>query len=242
MQGFKPLASSTVDTGLGLVAEAFPQRVFPIGAMHEFICDNASDAAATSGFVSGILSSLMSAGGACLWIGRDRRVFPPALAGFGIQPHRVIFVDLKREKAILWAVEESLKCQSLAAVVGEVRDLSPIAARRLQLAVEHSSVTGFLLRNDPRSLDTIASVARWKIAPLPSRPALPGMPGVGHTRWKVELSRVRNGKPGSWEVEWSAGRFHTLVPVIPDQQSDQWSDQQPGRKPSIPAAARRKAG
>jgi len=34
-----------------------------------------------------------------------------------------------------------------------------------------------------------------------------GMPGVGFPRWQIELLKVRNGKPGKWTVEWSAGRF-----------------------------------
>ncbi|HEY4206229.1 MAG TPA: hypothetical protein VGM31_05445, partial [Puia sp.] len=36
----------------------------------------------------------------------------------------------------------------------------------------------------------------------------PLMPGVGFPRWNIELSRIRNGHPGSWVVEWQAGRFH----------------------------------
>lgn len=40
-------------------------------------------------------------------------------------------------------MEEALKCGGLAAVVGEVQDISFTASRRLQLAVEQSGVTGF---------------------------------------------------------------------------------------------------
>jgi len=40
------------------------------------------------------------------------------------------------------------------------------------------------------------------------------MPGVGFPRWNVELLKVRNGKPGTWQVEFSAGRFRHLSTAI----------------------------
>ena len=63
-------------------------------------------------------------------------------------------------------MEEALKCDGIAAVVGEIQELSFTVSRRLQLAVEQSRVTGFILRNNPRNLNTTACVTRWKITPL----------------------------------------------------------------------------
>lgn len=58
-------------------------------------------------------------------------------------------------------------------------------------------------------MNTTACVARWRIRPVSS--ALEqGMPGVGFPRWKVELLKIRNGRPGSWDLEWSAGGFKLL--------------------------------
>ena len=126
------------------------------------------DKAATSGFVSGIVSTDEE-----WWIMyMDQHIqnnFPPALKLFGVEPHHVIFVDLQKERDILWAMEESLKCNGLGAVVGELKDLSFTASRRLQLAVEQSCVTGFVLRNQPRNLNTNACVTRWKISSMPVR-------------------------------------------------------------------------
>ena len=93
-------------------------------------------------------------------------------------------------------------------MVGELRDLDFTASRRLQLAVEKSQVTGFLLRRDERRLHTTAALTRWKINSLPGSMPEDGMPGIGFPRWNVELLKVRNGKPGTWQVEWIAGRFH----------------------------------
>lgn len=177
------------------------------------------EAAATGGFVAGVLSALMGKGGATVWLSTNRTIFPPALVSFGIAPDKIIFVDLKKEKEILWAMEEALKCEGLAAVVGELPELSFMASRRLQLAVEKSRVTGFILRHNFRSLNTNACVTRWKITPVASQLA-DGMPGVGFPRWKVDLLKVRNGKPGNWQVEWAAGKFRHLAAaslIIPEQ-------------------------
>lgn len=216
LQGFRPSSKNEgVDAALGPIRNAFPHASFPLGAIHEFTCASMEDCAATSGFVSGILSPLMRKGGVTIWIGSSLMLFPPALITLGIDPHKIIFIDLKKEKDILWVLEESLKCKGLSAVVGELRDLDFTASRRLQLAVEKSQVTGFVLRRDERRLNTTAALTRWKISSLPGSLYEDGMPGLGFPRWNVELLKVRNGKPGSWQVEWIAGRFHHTKKASP---------------------------
>jgi protein ImuA len=234
LQGFRPPSpGNAVDMGLGPVEAAFPNGVFPTGAMHEFLNDRAEDAAASGGMMAGLLAGLMQKGGVCVWIGCRRTLFPPALKAYGIEPDRVIFVDLKREKDVLWAMEEALKCEGLAAVVGEMGEIDFTASRRLQLAVEKSRVTGFILRRDARKMNVVASVARWKVSSLESH-LEDGLPGVGFPRWRVELDKIRNGRPGAWVVEWSAGMFR----VIPEMGV---GSSNPERIP-LPAQEKRKTG
>lgn len=215
LQGFRSTAKSTaVDLGLGPLKDAFPNATFPTDAIHEFLSGATEHGAATAGFISGLIGRLMQHAGACVWISTARSVFPPALKVFGISPDQVIFVAMEREKDVLWAMEEALKCKGLAAVVAEIKELSFMASRRLQLAVEQSSVTGFIIRHQPRNIGVTACVSRWQITPLPSR-LEDGMPGVGFPRWNVELLKIRNGRPGTWQIEWSAGRFCPVTdPVI----------------------------
>jgi protein ImuA len=217
LQGFQPPSAATVDMGLGPVMTAFPGSVFPTGAIHELVAAGPQGASVTGGFVAGLMASLMRSGSAALWISCKRRIFPPALKVFGIEPDHIIFIDLRNEQEVLWATEEALKCEGLAAVVGEIKELDFTASRRIQLAVEQSRVTGFILRHDPRYLNTTASVARWKIGSLPSKP-IGEMPGLGFPRWNIELERIRNGHPGNWQLEWSAGRFQVLTPEIETRQ------------------------
>ncbi len=214
LQMLKRKPGEMPETGLGEIEMAFPDKTFPLGAVHEFISYARENAAATSGFIAGLTSSLMQRGKTMVWISTKRTIFPPALPVFGIAPERVVFIDLLRHKEALWTIEEALKCDSLAAVIGELSELSFTDSRRLQLAVEQSRVTGFIHRYNPRTENTVACVTRWKIKPLASEIA--GLPGVGFPRWQVQLLKVRNGKPGTWQMEWSGGRFrhfnrHTIA-------------------------------
>jgi protein ImuA len=225
LEGYKKSSDSQdINTGLGAIEAAFLERTFPLGAVHEFISLASEDAAATCGFISGLLGRLMEHGGACLWISTKRTLFPLALKVFGIDPERIVFIDLTRHKDALWAIEEALKCESLSAVVGELSELSFKESRRFQLAVEESKVTGFIHRNNPRTENPVACLTRWKIQPLPSE-IEDGMPGLGFPRWNVQLLKVRNGKPGLWQIEWSGGSFQHIakksraLPEIPTRKA-----------------------
>ena len=213
LQGLKTsLKNVAVDTKLGSIKNAFPYASFPVGAIHEFVFSEAEEFAATSGFVGGILASLMQNGGASVWISYSKNVFPPALQSFGIAPDKIIFIQLKKEKEILWAMEEALKSTGVSAVIGEMRELSFTSSRRLQLAVEQSHVTGFIFRRNPRNLNTTACITRWKITPSPSE-LTDNMPGVGFPRWNVELLKIRNGKPCKWHIEFVGGSFRHISKI-----------------------------
>lgn len=210
LQGYKPSVRHQQDLiGLGPILSAFPQRQFPLGVIHECIVGNHESAATTSGFISSIAGMLMGSKGIGIWITPSRIIYPPALTFFNIEPGNILFIESKKEKEILWITEEALRCEVLTTVVSEVPGLSFTASRRLQLAVEKSRVTGFIIRRHPRLSSPTASLCTWKITSLPGD--LPGeMPGVGYPRWNVELLKVRNGHPASWKVVWSGGRFHHL--------------------------------
>ena len=212
-QGFKPpQAAQEQSFGLGALEAAFPNGVFPTGAIHEFLVPGPESAAASGGFIGGLLAKLMGQQGICLWIGVSRKLFAPALKRFGVEPDRIIFVDLQNEKQALWAAEEALKCGGLAAVVAELPELTFAQSRRLQLAVETSRVTGFILRSDLQKVSSTTCVARWQIASMPSQAEM-DIPVVGFPRWQVELLKVRNGNPGVYQIGWSANGF---VPVAQD--------------------------
>jgi protein ImuA len=213
-EGYKPPVTGTRSlVGLGPVEAAFPNGVFPVAAVHELVCGSSEQAAAGGGLVTGILSVLLQQSGICVWIGRARRLFAPALTVFGVEPHKVIFISLTKDKDALWVMEEALKCAGLKAVVCEIRELNFKQSQRLQLAVEQSRVTGFVLRNAADKLGSTACAARWRVTSLPSAD-LNGLPGLGFLRWEVELLKVRNGQTGKWVLEWNEGHFVPVEQVL----------------------------
>jgi len=209
-EGYRPPALGAQSlVGLGPLEKAFPNGVLPISTVHEFVCANSEQAAASGGLVTGIIAQLMQHGGVCVWIGRARRLFAPSLASFGVAPHQVIFISLHKDKDTLWVMEEALKCPGITAVVGELGEMDFKQSRRFQLAVENSRVTGFVLRNAANKLSSTACAARWQVRSLPSTD-LNGLPGLGFLRWQVDLLKVRNGQIGSWQLEWKENHF---IPV-----------------------------
>src|ERR1700744_3103366 len=96
-EGFKPPSAGMAGSlGLGPLESAFPNSIFPTGVIHEMVCPTPEQAAATSGFMAGLLASLMQQGGLCIWIGISRKLFPPSLAIFNVEPDRMIFIDLHK--------------------------------------------------------------------------------------------------------------------------------------------------
>jgi len=204
---------STLDLGLGFMEEAFPNGYFPLGAVHEMISEGIEGAASTTGFTVALLSGLMKNLSPAVWIGSSPRLFPPSLKNFGIIPDQLIFISLQNEKEILWTMQEALKCPSLSAVICEVPELNFTNSRRFQLAVEQSKTTGFILRSNPKTLTPNSCISRWRIGALPSL-AEEGLPGLGYPRWQVDLLKIRNGRPGTWDVEWSNGKFHQVTEKV----------------------------
>lgn len=210
LQGYKPVPGmSKIDTGLGPILKAFPNNTFPCGAIHECIIDGKEGRAATAGFVTALAGKLMGVQGVAIWIGANKMIFPPALAQFSVEPSNVIFINLEKEKDILWATEEALRCEAITCVVSEVPSINFTASRRLQLAVETSRVTGFVLKPLSKYENVTASICKWKVSSLPSD-IDDSFPGVGFPQWNVEILKIRNGLPGKWTVSWYDGRFqHT---------------------------------
>jgi len=206
-EGFRPQVPGEGESfGLGPMEQSFQGRVFPTGVLHEFISTGPEETAAIGGFLAGLMQVLLKDGGICIWASFSRRIYPPALKRFGINPDRIVFIDVQREKDVLWVTEEALKCKGIAAVICETRQLNFQESQRLQLTIEQSQVTGFILRKGAKLVPNTVCLTRWTVRPLKTQ-LRPGLPGVGHPRWQIELIRVKNGRPGSWTVEWKNKGF-----------------------------------
>jgi protein ImuA len=219
-------AEQSLPLGIEAIDQVLPTGGIRLGALHEAASagPDTEHAAAATLFAAGILARL---NGPILWVLRQADLFAPGLAGAGLQANRIVFAEAGKD--VLPIMEEGLRHPGLAAVVAEYTGrLSMVASRRLQLAAEQSGILAILLRRSPSFDDPVlneptAAVTRWRIAALPSPPALlhaPETPGLGRARWKLDLTRCRGGEPGSWIVEAcdATGRLG-LVPDTANQSS-----------------------
>jgi len=220
--------------GLAALDDALPGGGLPLGALHEIEGERAEwDDGVTLGFCLALLARLDRAvpnAGPVLWISRQGDLYPPALAGQGLDPARFLLVRAKSDAEVLWAMEEGLRCRRLAAVVGEVEGLDRLAGRRLQLAAEASlgegqgnngCVTAFALHRRFRPLRqgraASAALSRWRVTAAQSQDEL-GETFIGRPRWRLDLLRCRGAAPGSWQVEWDdAACGFSLAPALRDR-------------------------
>jgi protein ImuA len=202
--GVLPFEVAEIDAGL-------PGGGLALGALHDIggTGPAAEDGAVAAAFIAGILARLQPQR-PVLWCLEHADLYPWGLALSGLSPARLILAQAVSDRDILWAIEEGLRCQVLAAVVGETQTLPVLASRRLQLAAETSGVTAFVLHRHAALAPTSAAATRWRVSALPGS-ARPGEPGVGQPRWRLELLRCRGGVPASWDVEASDATGHVSL-------------------------------
>ncbi len=173
---------------------ALPGGGLARAAIHEILASDPGVCGAFCGLVLG------RAGGHACWIEEQPEPYPPGLVAFGLDPARLIVVRAGRSD-LLWATEECLRCNALAAVVAVLPAFDLAAGRRLQLAAEAGGTLGLLVRPDHDPLLPSAARTRWRISPLPGAAEPAHLVPAPH--WRIELLRVRGGHPGCWDVVWN---------------------------------------
>ena len=216
MESRGPAEAGALPFGIAEIDTHLPGEGLQRGHLHEVVegGPTSSYAALATLFTAGILARLP---GPVLWCLRGRDLFAPALARIGLHPDRVIYCETWKDRDVLPALEEGLRCKGLAGVVGEVSKLSLTASRRLQLCAGETGVTALLIRrwrnlNEKSFIDEPnASATRWRVTPHPSPDA--GFDGLRRQHWKVELLRARGGEPRSWIVESCDATGHLALPA-----------------------------
>src|SRR5215831_11119811 len=189
------------------------------GALHEVAAAREAETAVASDFALALATRMASWRGASgrhvLWIAEDLSLaengalYGPGLDGIGIAPERLITVAAARERDVLWAMEEALRCRAVGMVIGEMRprDIDQVATRRLALAAAAGNALGLILRTAPDDGPS-AAATRWIVGAAPSS-AHSGdgddrRHGVGPPRLAARLVRNRRGHLGAWIVEWNS--------------------------------------
>lgn len=204
--------SGAIPFGVDAIDRRLPAKGISQGALHEIVGspELADDAAATC-FIAGIAART---DGMVIWCLRWRDLFAPSLYLAGLHPDRIIFVECRDDKGVLAAMEEAVRNEGLAAVVGELRKFSTTASKRLQLIAEKSGVPAFVFRRWSK-IDEIAvgtaAITRWRITSAASE-ALK-VASLGRARWNLSLERVRGGEPHQWIVEACDAQGRIALPA-----------------------------
>jgi protein ImuA len=142
------------------------------------------------------------------------------LAALGLDPSSCLLVETQRASEALWAMEEGLKSQSLALVVGALPEVALTPARRLSLAAG-THRTPCLIVTDARGPAAGSTATRWRIgartsAAHPFEARAPGTRCYG-----VALERCRERlthEVASLQLEWSdeTHRFR-MAPRLADR-------------------------
>jgi protein ImuA len=209
-----PSPARILSLGLPALDAALPGGGLALGRLHEVL---AHPGEAGTGFAAALLARIAGREGRMLWCGPAP--YGPGLAEFGLDPDRVIFARTGPGPETLWAMEEGLRCPSLAAVLGVVDQLDLTAGRRLQLAAERRGVTAIAMRQErlpaPQAgtarPQPSAATTRWRIGPLPGL--------AGTARWSVALLRCRGGVPRDFVLEWSHATRDLAVAAAADHGS-----------------------
>jgi protein ImuA len=138
------LGGDCISSGCESLDRLLPDGGVPRGSLVEWLGGGAGSGAAT--LALHYARQACRQGGNLVVVDRLRQVYPPALAGWGVDLAQVILVHPRDVREEIWAWDQSLRCTAVGAVWGEIERIDGRSFRRLQLAVEDSGGVGLLLR------------------------------------------------------------------------------------------------
>jgi protein ImuA len=146
----------------------------------------------------------------------------------GFDPRRAILVETAHRHDTLWALMEALRSGAPQAVVGMIDRLDLKTSQKLHLAAVDSGLPLLLLRPS-QTLESSAAATRWRIGAAAGARDRFGC--YTRPRWRLQLERCRNGRPGEWVVEYDhvAHRF-SLVAALADQTFSRRAGDRPRRQ------------
>lgn len=156
-------------------------------------------------------------GGHIVVFDRGRQFYPPAAAAWGLNLSQVVVVRADSPRDELWSLDQTLRCQGVAAAWGYWEQLDWRWFRRLQLSAERGGTIGLLLRPAQVRGEPSWADVQWQVQPLPAveapisegsvsegsvseggAPSVAGQPWLRRPPWRlsVTLHRCRGGAAG----------------------------------------------
>lgn len=174
--------------GLSQIDRLLPGSGLACGGLHELT----GDYAAITVFLAA-LTSRNPRQQPVLWITPDQQLSAPALGRQGLDHRRLTIAWTHRHADRLWAMDQSLRELGYGAVIGEFDNMDEADMQRLQNAAERSNAVAMVIRRDHQA--SAIAQSRWHIESARSD---------GRLTWlQVSLTRSRNGRSGSWLLEWN---------------------------------------
>jgi protein ImuA len=199
LEGISRLHSpQPLSTGFSALDRALPQKGFRRGTIVEWLTAGEGTGATTLALLAA--RQACKQGSAVVVLDRSKEFYPPAAVRLGIELERLIVVRPENTPDYQWALDQSLRCPAVGAVLAWPDDLGgkldSRTFRRLQLAAEEGDSLGLLVR-----LETVRHQPSWADVRLLVEP-LPSGNGGRKRRWKILLLRCRGGTEGrSVELE-----------------------------------------
>ncbi|MGD9195565.1 MAG: hypothetical protein PVH10_05960 [Methyloceanibacter sp.] len=198
--------------------------------LHEIKPHAYRDTPAGLGLALSVIADIQRQGpGAVLWCMTQRqaqewgRPYGPGLLKAGLDPARVLFVEMRNADETAWALEEGLKSAALIAALGQTEIKTPLVARRLGLTARAAGTPCFLLTGHGEA-KVPGTLTRWRIATEASA-HIPFDTGAsfgqgahsyesapGPACWHLSLERSRTGAQVARSAEGQTiregARFH----------------------------------
>lgn len=185
--------------GVEPVDACLPEHGLSRSGLHEIEPLKASQWPTLTGFCFGLLSRLRPTQ-PVIWcvtaaqIGDYGQMYAFGLERYGISPAQIIFAKVNKSLHLHFALEEALKTEGVAAVIGEGPRPDFTGSRRLSMLCKQHSRPCLLMNADRDSCHGSAAQTRFQVSPTasvedPRDPYGPGLP-----TWYIGLPRVRLGK------------------------------------------------
>ncbi|WP_146454688.1 ImuA family protein [Rubripirellula tenax] len=148
---------STVEAAAGPTVETFsaghsdidamlPRGGLKVDSVTHWIGDNHSNATCALSLVTAA-GRIAAHPGPLVVVAREADFYPPAAVSLGIPADRIIWVRPNSHADAVWSIDQSLRCESVAAVWSVVgAQLDDRDARRFQLASETGGTPGLFVR------------------------------------------------------------------------------------------------
>ncbi len=212
-------ASATVEPSL---APGLPAPGIPCGVLNEVIAAHADRPVGFAFLFTLMTAALRKRPGPAVFAAARRALdfglpYGHGLHRLGLDVSRLVLVETKTDKHVLWALEETLRSAVEPAIVaGAVETgLGLTQSRRLNLAAATHATPLALLRGE-KAMGASAAATRWRLG---SAPAIYDRFGLFERwRWQATLERCRTGRTGDWLIEWDPdGKWFRSIAGTPDR-------------------------